>query len=181
MNLFFRFFYQLVLSKFLSPLSINDMDIVHLRVWPNDLDANVHLNNGRFLSLMDLGRTRLSIRSGLYRKAKELGWGLGVVGGLNITYFKSLNLFEKFTLKTKLAGYYDGWIYIEQRFEAKGKLVAAALVKVIFLQNGKKLPVEVMMKALDVKNIGDNEEYLEHLYQSEQEFLKHIKKDYKKN
>ena len=178
MNLFFRFFYQVILSHLLKPVGINAEDLVELRVWPQDLDANIHLNNGRFLSIMDLGRTRLSIRSGLYKKAKELGWGLGVVGGLNITYFKSLALFQKFTLRTKLAGYYDGWIYIEQRFESKDKLVAAALVKVAFLKNKKRLGIEDMKMALEVDHIGDNMEYLEHLYNSEQEFLKYIKGQY---
>lgn len=178
MNLMFRFLYHVIASQFLPPLEINDSDHVKLRVWPNDLDANIHLNNGRFLSLMDLGRTRLSVRSGLYKKAKELKWGLGVVGGVNMTYFKSLGPFESFDLKTKLAGHYDGWVYIEQRFERKGKLVAAALVKVIFLKEGSRLPVKDMMKALGVEHLGENKEYLEHLYQSEKEFLKYIKRDY---
>mgnify|MGYP003688219777 CR=1 FL=1 len=178
MNLFFRFFYQIILSQFMKPLGINDTDSAEMRVWPQDLDANIHLNNGKFLSIMDLGRTRLSIRSGLYNKAKEQGWGLGVVGGANITYFKSLAPFQKFTLKTKLAGHFDGWIYIEQRFESKGKLVAAALVKVAFLENKKRLGVENMKKALDVDHIGENMVYLEHLYNSEKEFLKYIKSQY---
>ena len=88
MNLFFRFISQFLKSKFLSPLDINDKDSVELRVWPNDIDMNIHLNNGRFLSLMDLGRTRLSIRTGLFSMAKKKGWGLGVVGGINIIYLK---------------------------------------------------------------------------------------------
>lgn len=178
MNLIFRFIYHVIVSHFISPLRINDTDRAKLRVWPNDLDANIHLNNGRFLSIMDLGRTRLSIRSGLYKKAREHGWGLGVVGGLNITYFKSLNFLQSFYLTTKLAGHYDGWIYIEQRFESHGKLVAAALVKVIFLKNGKRLNAQEIMDALEVDTIGENKEYLEHLYNSEKEFLKYIKKDY---
>ncbi len=178
MNLIFRFIYQIIVSSFNSKISINDVDYCTLRVWPNDLDLNFHLNNGRFLSIMDLGRTRLSIRSGLYKKAKEQGWGLGVVGGLNITYFKSLAPFQKFILCSKLAGHYDGWFYIEQRFESKGKLVAAALVKVAFLKNGKRIPVEVIIKEMGVNEIGENKEYLQDLFNSEKEFLQYVKKDY---
>ena len=29
---------------------------VALRVWPNDLDLNLHVNNGRYLALADIGR-----------------------------------------------------------------------------------------------------------------------------
>ena len=90
MNLLIRFFYQIIISSMSKPIEVNDVDTCCLRVWPNDLDLNFHLNNGRFLSLMDLGRTRLSIRSGLYKKSRIEGWGLGVVGGSNITYLKSL-------------------------------------------------------------------------------------------
>ena len=178
MNLLFRFIYHVVISRFLKPMDINDSDRVKMRVWPNDIDANIHLNNGRFLSLMDLGRTRMSVRSGLYQKAVKLGWGLGVVGGVNITYLKSLGAFQSFELITKIAGHHDGWVFIEQRFESKGKLVAAALVKVVFLKNKKRVPIEEMTKALGVQKMGENKEYLAHLFNSEKEFLRYIKNDY---
>ena len=176
--MFFRFFYQLFRARFAVKLEVNAVDRCQMRVWPNDLDVNIHLNNGRYLSLMDLGRTRLSIRSGLFKKAKEMGWGYGVVGGLNITYFKSLSCFQKFTLTTKLAGHYDGWLYLEQRFESQEKLAAAALVKVTFVGKKGRIPAEDIIKSMGVDHIGENKEYLEHLFKSEQEFLKSIKQDY---
>ena len=36
-----------------------------MRVWPNDLDTNAHMNNGRYLTLMDLGRFDLMTQCGL--------------------------------------------------------------------------------------------------------------------
>ena len=36
------------------------------RVWPHDLDTSLHMNNGRYWTLMDLGRADLMIRSGLW-------------------------------------------------------------------------------------------------------------------
>ena len=110
--------------------------------------------------------------------AKKKGWGLGVVGGINIIYLKSLAPFQKFTLTTKLAGHHDGWFYIEQRFESKGKLVAAALVKVTFLYQKKRLDAKIIMNEMGVDHIGDNMPYLENLYDSEKEFLNHIKQDF---
>ena len=142
---------------------------------PTDLDLNFHLNNGRFLSFMDIGRTRLSVRTGLFGKAKRLGWGYGVVGGLNITYLRSLVPFQRFSLKTRLAGHYDNWLFIEQRIEYGSYLVSAALVKVAFLSNRKRVEAKDIMEALGVLRLGENEVYLEHLLNSEKEFLKHIK------
>ena len=34
------------------------------RVWFHDLDPFRHMNNGRYLTIMDLGRTDLMLRSG---------------------------------------------------------------------------------------------------------------------
>jgi acyl-CoA thioesterase FadM len=127
---------------------------------------------------MDLGRTRIGIRTGLFKKSLEKKWGFGVVGGMSITYLKSLAPFQKFKLTSKLAGHYDGWFFIEQRFESKGKLVAAALVKVAFLRSGKKVMPEEMMFEMGVNHIGENQSYLELLFNSESEFLQFIKKDY---
>jgi acyl-CoA thioesterase FadM len=178
MNIFIRFFYHFIISRFNAKIDINQSDECLLRVYPNDLDLNFHMNNGRFLSLMDIGRMRLSIRSGLHKKAMENNWGFGVVGGINITYFKSLNIFQSFKLKSKLAGHCDGWFFIEQRIESKGRLICAALVKVIFLSEGKKVSVEKIIKTMNVDDIGENKDYLDKLFNSETEFLDHIKKQY---
>ena len=178
MNLYFRFIYQIILGYFSSKINITGKDIKSMRVMPLDLDGNFHMNNGVFLSIMDLGRTRFSIRSGLYRLAMKNGWGFGVVGGINITYLKSLAPFQKFNLCTKLAGHHNGWFYIEQRFESKGKLVACALVKVAFLKKKKRILPNEIIEKIGVEDVGENQDYLEHLYNSEKEFLNYVKKDY---
>ncbi|WP_375731226.1 thioesterase family protein, partial [Azospirillum sp. B506] len=38
---------------------------LRFRVWPTDLDLNLHMTNARYFSVMDLGRTDLAIRVGL--------------------------------------------------------------------------------------------------------------------
>lgn len=35
------------------------------RAWAHDLDTSLHMNNGRYWTLMDLGRTDLMLRMGL--------------------------------------------------------------------------------------------------------------------
>ena len=36
---------------------------ISLRVWPNDLDVNFHVNNGRYLALADIGRQSCELLS----------------------------------------------------------------------------------------------------------------------
>ena len=177
MNLFFRFIYHIIKAFFYSPIKLDGSDQVNLRVLPIDMDLNMHMNNGRYLSLMDIGRTRLIIRTGLHKLVWREKWGV-VAGGVNITFLKSLGLFQKYTLRSRMVGHYDDWIYIEQRFESRGKLVACALAKVTFLKGRKRIPVSEIIEKTNSDHIGDNEKYLEHLYNSEKEFLNHIKKVY---
>jgi len=41
---------------------------------PNDLDINLHVNNGRYLTLCDLNRVDFFIRTGLARVMLARGW-----------------------------------------------------------------------------------------------------------
>ena len=45
-----------------------------MRVWPNDLDTNAHMNNGRYLTLMDLGRFDLMTQCGLVGVVLRQRW-----------------------------------------------------------------------------------------------------------
>ena len=40
-------------------------ETLNMRVWPQDIDFNFHLNNARYLNVMDYGRVRLLARAGL--------------------------------------------------------------------------------------------------------------------
>ena len=54
---------RLVKSLLTSPLRprIEPLEeaTIGLRVWPNDLDLNMHVNSGRYLSFMDIGRVEI--------------------------------------------------------------------------------------------------------------------------
>lgn len=59
--------------------------VLDLRVWPTDLDIQRHMNNGRYLSVMDLGRYALMARTGLLGVAAEHRW-MPLVRGIDIEY-----------------------------------------------------------------------------------------------
>jgi acyl-CoA thioesterase FadM len=44
---------------------------IRLRVWPNDLDFNLHVNNGRYLALADIGRVHWFVRTGVLGIARQ--------------------------------------------------------------------------------------------------------------
>lgn len=101
------------------------------RVWLNDLDVFGHMNNGRYQSVMDLGRMDLIYRSGLGKAADKNKW-LPLVAAVNMTYKKSLNLGQGYRLITRIVAWDAKWFYVDQRFEIKGQLIARGLVKGLF-------------------------------------------------
>ncbi|KMY68779.1 hypothetical protein AAU61_04035 [Desulfocarbo indianensis] len=104
---------------------------VRFLVWPNDIDTNFHLNNGRYLTLMDLGRWDLALRNGLMRLVFKNHWQ-PLAGGVAIRYRRPLPPFRPFELTTRLVGWDHKWFYLEQCFVQDGRAKARALVRLLF-------------------------------------------------
>lgn len=145
MNLIFRLLYVLWGAARGTRLGPLDESVISLRVLPNDLDLNLHLNNGRFLTLMDLGRVDLLVRLGVVREMRRRRWG-GVVASATVRFRRPLRLFQRFDLHTRLLCWDDRWFYMEHRFVRADDTLAVAIVKARFLAtDGKKLtPPEVV-------------------------------------
>ena len=145
MNLYFRLLLFMIRVRFRSRLGIWDTSHVTFRVNPLDLDLQRHMNNGRYLSLMDLGRMDLMLRSRFWQRITGQGW-YPVVAGQTITYRRSLLLWERFDLASRVIGHDDRWIYMEQVFRRDGAVVADAIVRARFLRRaGGSVPIEEVL------------------------------------
>ena len=102
------------------------------RVWPNDLDVLMHMNNGVYLTVADLGRVDLLLRAGMYRGIRRRGW-YPVVAAETIRFRRSLRLWQRYTITTRILGWSERAFYIEQTFERAGDTVAQALIEARFL------------------------------------------------
>lgn len=108
----------LALRQHLRPLpriGVLEEDTLALRVWPNDIDFNLHMNNARYLSAMDYGRMHLLARVGLLEHILHSRWQ-PLVGAVWVTYRRSLPLGARFTLASRLVCWDERWFYIEQIF-----------------------------------------------------------------
>jgi acyl-CoA thioesterase FadM len=118
------------------------------RVAPTDLDVLGHMNNGRYLTLMDLGRYVLLKRSGWWEELDRRGW-VAVVAGQTITYRRELRLGQRFDLHTRVIGFDDRWCYLEHRFMVGETVHAHAVVRGRFLRRkGGTVPVEEIEHAV---------------------------------
>ena len=153
MNLLLRLITTLLGARRRSRLGPLDESVISLRVLPTDLDANMHMNNGRYLSIMDLGRFDLTVRNGLLGATLRRGWR-PVVGSVVIRFRRSLDPFQRYALRTRAICWDEKWIYLEQRFEREGELAAIGLVKALFL--GKSGPVATRDVFATVGFTGDS-------------------------
>ena len=120
--------------------------VIRFRVWPNDLDVNLHMNNGRYLTLMDLGRLDLIVRVGVLGTLRRRRWN-PVIGALQVRYRRSLLPFQEYGIRTRLLCWDERWFYLDQRFEREGDVVAAALVKGLFLGPEGRVPTQQVVDA----------------------------------
>lgn len=103
------------------------------RVSPLDLDLSWHMNNGRYLTIMDLGRIDFMVRTGLWRAVQRHGW-TPIAGSIVIRYRRELRPFAPFRLETRLVSWAEASVVMEQVFVLTsgphaGQVAARALFK----------------------------------------------------
>lgn len=125
---------------------------VQTKVHPNDLDINIHMNNARYNTMFDLGRFDFLVRTGLIKLIWKEKWR-PIIGSAMVTYLKSLKLYEKFTISTKVVHFDEKWFYLEHLLKKNNDLMARAFVKCLFLQKNQKISTDHLLKALHCENI----------------------------
>ena len=111
---FFRLGKDLYRGRRLPRLeNMTDVHVSHHRCMPWDLDMFMELNNGRALTLFDLGRLVLAQRCGLLDVLKENGWGLTMAGS-SVRYRQRIRWMEKFEVRSRMVCWDDKFVYLEQ-------------------------------------------------------------------
>lgn len=125
---------------------------VRVRTLPTDIDLLGHMNNGRYASLFDLGRFDLLIRTGIWDVFQQRGW-YGVVASETVTFRRSLNLWQRFTIETRLHGHDDKSVYMVHRAVVDGEVYAEMLVRSRFLRRtGGIVPLDELFEALGARD-----------------------------
>ena len=151
MSLYFRFFWLIFLAKRRTSLSPIDASLIELRVLPNDLDLNRHVNNGRYGTFMDLGRMDLIVRTGLLKLMRKQNW-FPVVADMHLRFLRPPKIWQRFQLETQLLGWDDRWFYFQQRFISEEKICTVGLIKVQIRHGRKRVETERVLKKIGYKN-----------------------------
>lgn len=139
MNLWLRLLCVLLRQRHAGAAALLQDVRLTFHVMPHDLDLFLHVNNGRYLALMDLGRLALMQRTGLLRELRRIG-GFGVLGGVLIHFIRPLSLFQRVILHTRVISWDDKWIYLEHRLVRGETLHARALARVLLRDREGNIP-----------------------------------------
>lgn len=143
MNLYFRLIWTLFFSSFQSRVSVfEDYETRHY-VFPNDLDALGHMNNGRFFTITDFVRVGWLIRAKIWQvmKRKKL---YPVIAGETAQFRKPLMPFQKYKIRTRLRGWDEHFFYIEHAFISKKGIHALVLIRTMIIGKSRLSPLEIL-------------------------------------
>ncbi|RYH04054.1 acyl-CoA thioesterase [Salipiger sp. IMCC34102] len=110
---FVRLAKEFVVHHRAADLPITGAHVSHHRCWPHDLDVYLEMNNGRILTILDLGRTILARRTGLLRVMRQERWGLAMAGA-SVRWRRRIRSFERFRVVSRCVGWDARFFYLDQ-------------------------------------------------------------------
>lgn len=138
---------ELLRARRAAPLPLLGLHKTPMRCWPGDIDLFLELNNGRTLSLFDIGRFGLAARMGLIRVLREKRWGL-VVAGASVRYRARIRPFQKFEIRSRALAWDKRFIYIEQSMWRGETCCNHILLRTAVTEHGSIVPTDQVLDAL---------------------------------
>jgi acyl-CoA thioesterase FadM len=130
-----------------EPLGLTDPHVSHHVCWPWDLDLWMELNNGRTLTLYDLGRLPLAMRTGFDTVLKREGWGLTVAGS-TVRYRRRVRVFQRVEMVSRVIGWDPRFIYMEQSMWRGGECTSHMLLRSAITDRDGIVPTGKVVVAL---------------------------------
>jgi acyl-CoA thioesterase FadM len=149
MNLYLRLFWAILRALAEARISTRVGCRHRFRVWPTDIDAFGHMNNGRYLQIMDVARARWLWRTGVIPAMWRNGWKVALGG--NLTRFRHpLKLMDRYDVTTRLVCWDRRWFYLEHVFyNTNGRFIAIGISRAAFRFAGRWLETRDVMAVVD--------------------------------
>ena len=144
---FVRFAKELLLNRWRPPLGITETHVSQHVCWPWDLDIWMELNNGRSLTLYDLGRIPLAGRAGLIAVLRRERWGL-TMAGASVRWRRRTRILDRFEMRSRCVGWDHRFLYIEQSMWRRGEALSAVLYHAAVTGSAGIVPPEEVLAAL---------------------------------
>ncbi|MGR3367358.1 MAG: acyl-CoA thioesterase [Sagittula sp.] len=147
---FIRLFKDMARARKAPRMGLFDTHISHHLCMPWDLDMWNELNNGRTLTLYDLGRIPMAERMGLLEVLKRERWGLTVAGSV-VRYRRRVRGFDRVEMQTRLIGWDRRFTYIEQSmWNSRDECTSQLVVRTALTDRNGIVATDRVAKALGV-------------------------------
>ena len=142
-----RMLKEAMIARRLPPLGLLDTHVSQHLCWPWDLDVWRELNNGRTLTLFDLGRIPLTVRLGLPQVLARHGWGMTVAGSA-VRYRRRVRAFHRLEMHSRIIGWDARFLYVEQSMWREGAALNHVLMRQAVTGPEGIVPPERLIAAL---------------------------------
>ncbi len=139
----FRFAKEMAIYRRAPKLALGEVHVSTHICWPWDVDPWLELNNGRTLTLYDLGRLPMAHRAGIIHALRKNGWNMAVAGA-SVRYRRRVRMFHRITMKSTILGWDARFLYFQQSMWHKGQATSSILCRMAMTdENGILAPVNV--------------------------------------
>jgi acyl-CoA thioesterase FadM len=125
---FLRMFKEMARARAHAAPGLFDTHVSHHICWPWDLDPWVELNNGRTLTLYDLGRLPLGARTGHSPAPGGARWGMTVAGS-SVRYRRRVTMFTRLVTYSRCLGWDERFLYTEQSMWKGDECASQVLIR----------------------------------------------------
>src|SRR5690606_35462719 len=108
---------------------------------------NLHTNNGRYLTICDLSRIDLFIRTGLVAAMRRYRWA-PIVTEHTMVYKRSLRLFQRFEVVMQLTHWDERAFYMQHQFLSGDRVVAEGTSCGVIRGRDGVIPPETVLQHL---------------------------------
>ncbi len=126
--------------------------VTRWRVMPTDIDLFGHMNNSRYLLLMEYARIDYLARIGLLVRAMKSRWSIPV-GSAQLEFRRSLKPFEEFEIGTRVLSWNEHCFYVRHAFSSaadRDRPIATGYLTVSFRsRSGTVQPAAMVRMAVD--------------------------------
>lgn len=142
---------EVIRCRKLSALTPGEAHVTNMRALPWDIDPFGDLNNGRIMTLTDVGRIGLAQRMGLIRAMRKNRWGLAMAGSAP-HYRRRVTMWEKLAFHSRFVGRDERFFFIEQTLYASGEPAFNVICRTVITSKGKIAPPSDVLAALGHEN-----------------------------
>ncbi|MFD3191248.1 acyl-CoA thioesterase [Sedimentitalea sp. HM32M-2] len=144
----FRLIKDMLIARRQPPLPLTGTHVSRHICWPWDLDLWMELNNGRAMTLYDLGRSMNAQRVGLVRAVTQNRWGMTMAGS-SVRFRRRIRGFERFEMRSRAVCWDDRFLYLEQTmWKRSGECASHVLFRAAVTDRNGIVPIDRVLAAM---------------------------------